>query len=87
MASVPVALALVATRPVCKRDAASPDSNPLVVDERGRVEDEASLGRVELPLRVTPFGEPEVRFLEINKIKKFNKNPREIDERPKHAFS
>jgi len=34
----------------------------LVVDERGRVEDEASLGSTELFLRVPEFGAPEARF-------------------------
>ena len=35
----------------------------LVVDERGRVEDEASFGSTELFLRVPEFGAPEARFL------------------------
>lgn len=35
----------------------------LVVDERGRVEDEASFGSTVLFLRATEFGAPEARFL------------------------
>lgn len=35
----------------------------LVVDERGRVEDEASFGSTELFLRVPELGAPEARFL------------------------
>ena len=35
----------------------------LVVDDLGREEDEASLGRVEAPLRDALCGVPDVRFL------------------------
>jgi hypothetical protein len=35
----------------------------LVVEERGRVDDEASLGSTELFLRVPEFGAPDARFL------------------------
>jgi hypothetical protein len=35
----------------------------LVVEERGRVEDEASFGSTELFLRAPEFGAPEARFL------------------------
>ena len=64
MASDPPALCATASRVVvCSRDAAKPDNTPVVVDERGRVDDDAILGRFTLPLRVTPFGDPGVRFL------------------------
>jgi hypothetical protein len=62
MADVP--LAPWAARDI--RGAVSPLSTPVVVDERGRVEDDTSFGRLEFPLRVTPLGEPEVRFLKTD---------------------
>ena len=34
-----------------------------VVDERGRVEEEAIFGKPDVPLRDVPFGVPEARFL------------------------
>lgn len=48
-------------------DPGSPVGILLVVLDRGRVDDEASLGRL-LPavLRTGPFGAPEVRFLWMN---------------------
>lgn len=46
----------------------------LVVDERGRVEDEASFGSTELFLRVPEFGAPEARFLK-DKSPNHNQKP------------
>jgi hypothetical protein len=52
----------------------------LVVDERGRVEDEASLGSTELFLRVPEFGAPEARFLK-DKSPALIRNPAEMSKR------
>jgi hypothetical protein len=52
----------------------------LVVDERGRVEDEASLGSTELFLRVPEFGAPEARFLK-DKSPSLIRNPAELSKR------
>jgi hypothetical protein len=46
-----------------KREPGSASGVLLVVDERGRVEDEASFGSTELFLRVPELGAPEARFL------------------------
>jgi hypothetical protein len=52
--------------PGAMRDPGSPVGILLVVLDRGRVDDEASLGRLLLAvLRTGPFGAPEVRFLNM----------------------
>lgn len=63
MASVPEEVPTPTRLPAGTRDAASPDSILVEVEERGRVEDEAILGKVEAPLRVALLGVPEARFL------------------------
>jgi hypothetical protein len=58
---IPPAELLGATRP--PGDSCDDGNTLLVVDARGRVDEEAILGKVELPLREAPFGAPEARFL------------------------
>jgi hypothetical protein len=41
-----------------------------VVDARGRVEEEASFGRLDAPLRVVPVGAPDARFLDKDRTDK-----------------
>ena len=54
----------IATRvPGVIREPASPVGILLVVLERGRVDKDASLGKLFPPLRVGALGEPEARFL------------------------
>jgi len=59
----PATVALGPTRlPGDKREPGRATGVLLVVDERGRVEDEAIFGSTELFLRAPEFGAPEARF-------------------------
>ena len=61
----PAAAALAPMRLVGdKRVAEVPPGVPVVVDDRGRVEDAASLGREEPPFREALCGVPDARFLD-----------------------
>jgi hypothetical protein len=64
MASVPGVVVFSPARPVGESLVAV-NMFP-VVEERGRVEEEAIFGKLEAPLRVVPFGVPEARFLPHN---------------------
>lgn len=71
MASVvppPVDGPVVTRVPGVIREPASPVGILLVVLERGRVDEDASLGKLLPPLRVGPLGAPEARFLCSNFI-------------------
>lgn len=57
--------------PVIPRPFANPVGTVLVVDARGRVFDDASLGKPAPPLRALPLGAPEARFLQPHYV-----NPR-----------
>lgn len=59
----PTLLTLVIPRPF-----ENPVGTVLVVDARGRVFDDASLGKPVFPLRALPLGAPEARFLQPHNI-------------------